>query len=99
MCLVGILLASIWQLRSGKAMVHRPIFLVSGVFWALAVASLGYGFWPLGGEASVLLPLAGCSPVITLILVALFLQEPVDWKKISIGTFSILIGLLVLYTF
>lgn len=93
MALTGISIACIIQKIRKQDFIYKPILLNTGVFWALAVGFLGYGFWPLKGDASLLLPIAGASPLISLLCVKLFLDEPVNWKLVMIGASAIIVGL------
>lgn len=93
MGITGCIIALIVQLFRKTKMVHKPQLLLTGIFWSLAVGFLGYGFGPLLGNASLLLPIVGSSPLISIFLVALFLNEKVEWWKIILGTICILFGI------
>ncbi len=73
----GIFLSLLLHIIRKQKIIFQPKLLLTGIAWALAVASLGYGFYPLMGKASVLLPVAGASPLISILLVAIFLDEKV----------------------
>lgn len=94
---VGALIALIVQYIRKTPFTHNPKFLSIGGFWALAVGFLGYGFYPLLGNASLLLPLVGASPLVSMILVGVFLKEKVYWWKIILGTLCILFGISVIH--
>ncbi len=95
MTIIGMITAGLiqWNRKTSFEKSYVQI-MTAGIAWACAVAFLGYGFWPLGGDASTLLPIAGSSPLIALILFALFVKEPVYWGKVSIGTVCIVTGII-----
>ena len=99
MGLTGIVFALIVQVLRKQKLIFEPKLLLTGIAWAIAVASLGYGFYPLLGQASILLPIAGASPLISIVLVAIFLDEKVDWKYIIIGSVLIFSGVISLHIF
>ncbi len=93
----GVILSLVVQVLRRQKLVFEPKLLFTGIVWAIAVASLGYGFYPLGGKASVLLPIAGASPLVSVLLVAMFLDEKVDWKYVMVGSVLIFFGVLSLH--
>ncbi len=95
----GIILSLLVQIIRKQKLQYEPKLLITGVAWAIAVASLGYGFSPLMGKASILLPIAGASPLVSVILVAISLDEKVDWKYITFGSVLIFSGVLALHLF
>ncbi len=95
----GIILSLIVQIVRNQKLRFEPKFLLTGIVWAIAVASLGYGFYPLMGKASILLPIAGASPLISVLLVAIFLDEKVNWNYIVIGSILIFSGVISLHIF
>ena len=95
----GIFLSLIVQIIRKQKLQFEPKLLVTGIVWAIAVASLGYGFYPLMGQASVLLPIAGASPLVSVVLVAIFLDEKVNWKYIIAGAIFIFLGVTALHKF
>lgn len=99
MTLTGIVFAYAIQIYRKERFVHKPILMMTGVFWALAIVSLGYGFWPLQGEASILLSIASGSPLISILLVKIFLKENVNWKFIIFGALLIFSGIVGLNYF
>ena len=99
MGIVGIVLSLLVQFLRKQKLIFEPKLLLTGVVWAIAVASLGYGFYPLLGQASVLLPIAGASPLISVVLVAIFLDEKVNWKYIIMGSLLIFSGVISLHIF
>lgn len=94
---VGACIALILQWKRKTPFRNDPKFLSIGVFWALAVGFLGYGFYPLLGDASLLLPLVGATPLISMILVGFFLKEKVYWWKVILGTFCVVFGISFMY--
>jgi uncharacterized membrane protein len=99
MALTGIIFSLMVQSYRKETFTHNPMLIITGIFWALAIASLGYGFWPLKGEASTLLTIASASPLISILLVKIFLKENVDWKFIIVGALLIFLGISTLQYF
>lgn len=96
MTITGMTIALCIQWKRKQQFIYNPTLLITGVFWALAVGTLGYGFWPLRGDVSILLPIVGASPLFSLLLVKLFLKEPVSWNKVVIGALGIVVGIGIL---
>ncbi len=93
MACTGMIISFLIQKIRKQKFIHKPILMNSGIFWALAVASLGYGFYPLLGNASTMLPIVGASPLISLFFVKIFLKENVNWNFVMLGAIIIICSL------
>lgn len=92
--LTGLIISSIINIKRKQKFLLKKSFILIGFFWSSAVVSLGYGFYPLMGNASTLLPIVSSSIWVTVILSIIFLKESVNLKKIIVGTLLISLGII-----